>query len=165
MSTKLLALALASALMLGGTPMMTSAATPRQHAPKTSHSGAGVVSFALSYVGYRYAYMGDNPGSGFSCTGFVHWVYSHFGYYTSEDTYVLFNSYRHIAVSNMQPGDVLLFANTFRPGLSHAAIYIGGGRMVAADNFAVGVHVDSVWDSYWGPRFVTALRIAPGGLP
>jgi hypothetical protein len=65
----------------------------------------------------------------------------------------------------MQPGDVLLFANTFHAGLSHAAIYIGGGQMVGADNFSVGVHVDDVYDGYWGPRFVGAIRIAPYAAP
>jgi hypothetical protein len=65
----------------------------------------------------------------------------------------------------MQPGDVLLFANTFHAGLSHAAIYIGGGQMVGADNFSVGVHVDAVYDGYFGPRFVGAIRIAPDAAP
>jgi hypothetical protein len=143
----------------------TSAAPPRHAVPSASPSGTSIVSFALSYVGYRYAYVGDTPSTGFSCTGFVHWVFSHFGYNTSEDPYALYSSYVHVAVGDLQPGDVLLFANTFHPGLSHAAIYIGGGQMVGADNFALGVHVDAVWDSYWGPRFVTAVRIIPFSPP
>ena len=49
------------------------------------------------------------------------------------------------------------------PGSRTAAIYIGGGQMVGADNFGVGVHVDNVYDGYWGPRFVGAIRIAPYG--
>jgi cell wall-associated NlpC family hydrolase len=116
-------------------------------------------------VGYRYAYVGDTPATGFSCTGFVHWVYSQFGYDTPEDLGVLYYSYPHLAPADMQPGDVLLFANTFHTGLSHAAIYIGGGQMVGADNFSVGVHVDDVYDGYWGPRFVGAIRIAPYAAP
>jgi len=63
------------------------------------------------------------------------------------------------------PGDVLIFANTFHAGLSHAAIYIGGGQMVGADNFSVGVHVDNVYDGYWGPRLVGAIRIASTSAP
>jgi hypothetical protein len=160
----LLALAFAVSLAFIS-PSLTSAAGARHPSPSASPSGTDVVSFALAYVGYPYAYMGDTPGTGFSCTGFVHWVYSHFGYSTPEDPYALFNAYPHVAASNLLPGDVLLFANTFHPGLSHAAIYIGGGQMVGADNFAVGVHVDWLWDSYWGPRFVTGVRIAPWGLP
>jgi hypothetical protein len=164
----LVALALAFALVVA--PMLasaspTSAVAPRHAVPAASPSGTSIASFALGYVGYRYAYVGDTPSTGFSCTGFVHWVFSHFGYNTSEDPYTLYSSYVHVAVGNLQPGDVLLFANTFHPGLSHAAIYIGGGQMVGADNFALGVHVDAVWDSYWGPRFVTAVRIVPYSPP
>ena len=164
MRQRLYALALASALTLASATL-TSAASPRSHSPSASLSGTSVASLALSYVGYRYAYMGDTPGAGFSCTGFVHWVYSQFGYNTPEDTYALSNSYTHVAPSNMIPGDVLLFANTYHPGLSHAAIYIGNGQMIGANNFSVGVHVDDVWDSYWGPRFVTALRVGQFGMP
>jgi hypothetical protein len=160
----LLAFALAIALILvSGTA--ASAASPRQQAAAPNRDSTSLTSYALSFVGYRYAYAGDTPSTGFSCTGFVHWVFSHFGYNTPEDPYALYNAYPHVAAANMMPGDVLLFANTFHPGLSHAAIYLGGGLMVGADNFAVGVHVDSVWDSYWGPRFVTALRVASFGMP
>lgn len=154
MRQRLLALALAGALILAGTTLVSA-----------STGYTNVTSYATSFVGYRYASMGDTPGTGFSCTGFVHWVYSHFGYSTPEDVYALSGSYTHVSPGAMMPGDVLIFANTFHPGLSHAAIYLGNGMMVGADNFAVGVRIDSVWDAYWGPRFVTALRVTPYGQP
>lgn len=122
-------------------------------------SGQSIVSTASSYIGSPYAWIGDTPATGFSCTGFVHWVYSQFGYNTSEDVDVLYNSYTHVASGDLQPGDVLIFANTYHAGLSHAAIYIGGGQMIGADNFTVGVHVDDVFDSYWGPKLVGGLRV------
>ncbi len=164
MRQRLSALVLAGALTLASVTFV-SAASARGHAAAASRSNASITSFALAYVGYRYAYMGDTPWTGFSCTGFVHWVYSHFGYNTPEDPYGLSATYPHVATSDLQPGDILLFANTFHPGLSHAAIYLGNGQMVGANNFSVGVHVDYLWDSYWGPRFVTALRVGQFGMP
>jgi cell wall-associated NlpC family hydrolase len=162
----LISLALTGTLALAGTTPVLYASSPQAHSPSSAGLvGARVVSVALSYVGYRYAYVGDTPATGFSCTGFVHWVYSQFGYDTPEDVGVLYYSYPHLAPADMQPGDVLLFANTFHAGLSHAAIYIGGGQMVGADNFSVGVHVDDVYDGYWGPRFVGVIRIAPYAAP
>ena len=161
-----ISLALAGTLAVAGTAPVLYASTPHVPSPSPTHRvGARIASVALSYVGYRYAYVGDTPATGFSCTGFVHWVYSQFGYDTPEDLGVLSYSYPHIAPADMQPGDVLLFANTFHAGLSHAAIYIGGGQMVGADNFSVGVHVDAVYDGYFGPRFVGAIRIAPNAAP
>jgi cell wall-associated NlpC family hydrolase len=144
------------------TPHAHAVSSPRTHSPSTARlSGSSLVGTALSYVGYRYAYVGDTPYTGFSCTGFVHWVFSQYGYYTPEDVGSLYYSYPRVALGALVPGDVLIFANTFHAGLSHAAIYIGGGQMVGADNFSVGVHVDSVYDGYWGPRLVGAVRVSP----
>jgi len=162
----LISLALAGMLAVAANTPVLYASSPQAPSPSSARLvGARIVSVALAYVGYRYAYVGDTPATGFSCTGFVHWVYSQFGYDTSEDPAVLYYSYPHIAPADMQPGDVLIFANTVHAGLSHAAIYIGGGQMVGADNFSVGVHVDDVYDSYWGPHFVGAIRIAPYAAP
>ena len=166
-----ISLALAGALAVAGTatPVLTPrahAASPRTHSPSYARlSGSSLASTALSYVGYRYAYVGDTPSTGFSCSGFVHWVYSQYGYSTPEDIGALYYSYPHVSTGALIPGDVLIFANTFHAGLSHAAIYIGGGQMVGADNFSVGVHVDNVYDGYWGPRLVGAVRIALTGAP
>jgi cell wall-associated NlpC family hydrolase len=162
----LISLALAGTLAVAGNAPALYASGPGAPSPSSARLvSARIVSVALAYVGYRYAYIGDTPATGFSCTGFVHWVYSQFGYDTPEDPAVLYYSYPHIAPAAMQPGDVLIFANTVYAGFSHAAIYIGGGQMVGADNFSVGVHVDNVYDGYWGPRFVGAIRIAPYAAP
>ena len=166
MTKPLISLVLAGTLAVAANTPVLYASSPQTPSPSSARLvGARIVSVALAYVGYRYAYVGDTPATGFSCTGFVHWVYSQFGYDTPEDPAVLYYSYPHIAPTDMQPGDVLLFANTFHAGLSHAAIYIGGGQMVGADNFSVGVHVDTVYDGYFGPRFVGAIRIAPAAAP
>src|SRR5690349_13708406 len=48
------------------------------HADTGSTSGAGspspaaIVATAQQYLGYPYAYIGDDPSTGFSCIGFVH---------------------------------------------------------------------------------------------
>ena len=166
MTKPLISLALTGTLAVAANTPVLYASSPQAPSPSSARLvGARIVSVALAYVGYRYAYVGDTPATGFSCTGFVHWVYSQFGYDTPEDPAVLYYSYPHIAPAAMQPGDVLLFANTFHAGLSHAAIYIGGGQMVGADNFSVGVHVDDLYDSYWGAHFMGAIRIAPYAAP
>ena len=58
----------------------------------------------------------------------------------------------------LQPGDIVVFANTYRAGLSHTGIYVGDGQFVHAANERTGVVVSNLWDSYWGPRFVGASR-------
>jgi cell wall-associated NlpC family hydrolase len=154
---RLLALTLTLALFLGGLAAPHTAAHAQAPAYRTTQS-SWVASIALSYVGYRYASYGDTPWYGFSCVGLVHWAYARAGRYAPENVSALYTNYDHLSWTQVRPGDVLLFANTVHWGLSHAAIYIGGGLMVGADNFSVGVHIDRVWDGYWGPRFVAAVR-------
>ena len=39
-----------------------------------------LVEFALQYVGYNYIWGGKDPSTGFDCSGFVWYVYTHNGY-------------------------------------------------------------------------------------
>ena len=83
------------------------------------------------------------------------------GSWVPESAALIALSYPSVAPANLQPGDVLLFSNTEFAGYSHAAIYIGQGEMVGADNFAVGVHIDSIYDPYWYSHWTNSVRILP----
>ena len=163
---------LGSALLIGTMALTT---TPHVQAmpTATAHSGLHyttqsptalrwqVANLALSYRGYRYAYVGDTPWSGFSCVGFVHYIFAQYGYFVPESAAIIAYSYPYVSPANLQPGDILLFTNTTFAGWSHAAIYLGGGQMIGADNFAVGVHVDSIYDSYWWSHWSSSVRVIP----
>jgi cell wall-associated NlpC family hydrolase len=119
--------------------------------------GSQVADLAQQYVGSRYAWGGSSP-AGFDCTGFVMWVYGQFGVQLPHNESGQLNSGAAVSSDDLQPGDVLVFANTYRPGLSHTGIYLGDGRFVHAVDEAHGVMVSQLWDSYWGPRLVGASR-------
>jgi cell wall-associated NlpC family hydrolase len=124
-----------------------------------SIAGGDVADLAQHYVGSRYAWGGSSP-AGFDCTGFVMWVYGQFGVSLPHNEAGQLASGPSVAADDLQPGDVLAFANTYRRGLSHVGIYLGGGQFVHAGDESHGVLVDQLWDSYWGPRFVGASRPA-----
>ena len=119
--------------------------------------GSRVVGVAYKYNGYRYRYGGASP-SGFDCSGFVYYVYKQAGYTVGRDTNSQYNSGTRVSFSNLQPGDIVLFSNTYRRGLSHAAIYIGGGKIIHAVNESVGVTVSNLNSSYWRSHFTTGVR-------
>jgi cell wall-associated NlpC family hydrolase len=119
--------------------------------------GSQVADFAQQYVGSRYAWGGSSP-AGFDCTGFVMWVYGQFGVELPHNEAGQLASGPAVNSDALQPGDVLVFANTYRRGLSHTGIYLGGGRFVHAVDEAHGVMVSELWDSYWAPRLVGATR-------
>jgi cell wall-associated NlpC family hydrolase len=119
--------------------------------------GIQVADLAQQYVGSRYTWGGSSP-AGFDCTGFVMWVYGQFGVPLPHDEAGQLASGPAVSSDQLEPGDVLVFANTYRRGLSHTGIYLGDGRFVHAVDEAHGVMVSELWDSYWGPRLVGASR-------
>ncbi|MDQ5865810.1 MAG: C40 family peptidase [Chloroflexota bacterium] len=130
-----------------------------QAAPQAApaNAGATIVSVAYKYNGYRYRYGGASP-SGFDCSGFVYYVYKQAGISIGRDTNSQYNSGTRVGFNNLQPGDIVLFSNTYRRGLSHAAIYIGGGKIIHAVNENVGVTVSNLNSSYWRSHFTTGVR-------
>ena len=119
--------------------------------------GIQVADLAQQYVGSRYVWGGASP-AGFDCTGFVLWVFGQFAVSLPHNEAGQLGSGASISADNLQPGDVVVFANTYRSGLSHVGIYLGDGQFVHAVDESHGVMVNNLWDDYWGPRFVGASR-------
>jgi peptidoglycan DL-endopeptidase CwlO len=114
-----------------------------------------VVGYAEQFLGVPYVW-GGTSSSGFDCSGFTQYVYSHFGVSinrTSEDQFAEGVS---VAQSDLQPGD-LVFFSTYAPGASHVGIYVGNGLMVDAQD--AGVSIAPVFSSYWGPKYLGARRL------
>lgn len=121
-----------------------------------------VASFAVQFVGSRYVWGGSSPSRGFDCSGLTSYVYRQFGVGLPHNAAAQYSS-RYGAIiggmGNLAPGDLMFFAGTAgRRGISHVAIYIGGGRMVHAMTPRYGVQVSSIWSSYWQNTFVGAVR-------
>jgi cell wall-associated NlpC family hydrolase/nucleoid-associated protein YgaU len=120
--------------------------------------GSSIVSAAMRHLGARYVFGGTSP-AGFDCSGFVWYVHQAMGKPVSRGLWGQMNGGPRIALSALQPGDTVFFANTYMPGLSHAGIYIGGGRFIHASDESSGVKISSLSDSYWGPRYIGASRL------
>ncbi|KAA0956097.1 SH3 domain-containing protein [Planococcus sp. ANT_H30] len=107
-----------------------------------------VVSIGLSLQGTPYKWGGTTP-AGFDCSGFLQYVYNKAGQSISRTTLSIFSETKQ--VSSPQPGDLVFFANTYRPGISHAGIYIGNNQFVHSGGSKA--EVVSLNNSYWGPKF------------
>jgi cell wall-associated NlpC family hydrolase len=119
---------------------------------------AGISANAMQFLGRPYVWGGTGP-SGFDCSGFVWYVHKVSGKNISRGLWGQMNAGPRVPQNQLQPGDSVFFANTYMPGLSHAGIYIGGGRFIHASDERTGVTISSMSDSYWGPRFIGATRI------
>ena len=121
--------------------------------------GSRLINYANQFLGWRYVWGGHSPDAGgFDCAGFVHWVLSQngvsAGYSAADDV----NVGKPVPLNALQPGDVLIFSNTYMPGPSHAGIYLGGGRFIHAENESSGVTITSLSDEYYASRLTAARR-------
>jgi peptidoglycan DL-endopeptidase CwlO len=144
---RVLAICCACVLALAGGSVASAAPDP----------GSEVADLAQQYVGSPYRWGGTSP-AGFDCTGFVMWVYGQFGVALPHNESGQLSSGERVDPDELQPGDVLVFANTYRRGLSHVGIYLGDGRFVHAIDEAHGVQISALWDGYWASRLVGASR-------
>lgn len=101
-----------------------------------------VVEFAEAQYGKPYVFGMQGP-SAFDCTGFVKYVYNHFGVSVPrgtdgyEDT--AYQQYgTKVSISNLQSGDIVLYG-TSSSNVTHAAIYVGNGLIINALNPSYGV--------------------------
>ena len=117
-----------------------------------------LVRTALAYRGSRYRH-GGSSSRGFDCSGFVKFVYGTKGIKLPHDSRALFKHGKPVASSDLQPGDVLFFANTYRRGISHVGIYIGDGKFIHASTHRRGVRVDNLNAEYYRRHYVCARRI------
>ncbi|EIT84340.1 NLP/P60 protein [Fictibacillus macauensis ZFHKF-1] len=107
------------------------------------------------YIGVKYKWGGTSP-SGFDCSGFVGYSFKKAGKWVPRTTGDLYNRGSSVSKSNLKKGDMVFF-HTYKRGASHVGIYLGGKKFVhAASN---GVRVDSLTNSYWGPRFLKGKRM------
>ena len=121
--------------------------------------GQAIVDYAMQYVGYPYVYAGAGPDA-FDCSGFTEWVIQHtLGTDITHDMFTQVQMGSEVSRNSLQPGDLVFFQNTFRPGLSHVAIYIGNGQIVHAENESTGVVVSDLNSDYYSSRYYDARRL------
>jgi len=115
--------------------------------------GVRVVDYARRFTGVRYEYGGSSPRSGFDCSGFVRFVYSHFGISLAHSSYAQFDRGRRVSRSGLRPGDLVFF-----DGLGHVGIYVGNDRFIHAPHTGTRVRIQTL-AGWYSSRFVGARRL------
>lgn len=114
---------------------------------------------ALSLTGIQYKYGGNNPATGFDCSGFVRYVFHNAANLTLPPTARAISQIgKSVKKDELQPGD-LVFFNTLKKAFSHVGIYIGDNKFIHAPSTGKTVRVESMQDNYWASRFEGGQRL------
>ena len=112
------------------------------HIPKPT-LGVRAVKYARRFIGVPYAWGGSSPRTGFDCSGFVRYVYQHFGVSLPHSSYGDESHGRRVLRKYLKPGDLVFFA-----GGSHVGIYVGRNRVIDAPHSGAVVHISTMTDWY-----------------
>src|SRR5262245_21510584 len=115
-----------------------------------------VVQLAQTWLRVPYLFGGCSHG-GVDCSCLVQNVFAAVGIHLPRVAVDQFNATS--AVADPQPGDLVFFANTYQPGISHVGIYIGNGMQINAPTTGAVVSVAPVFTGYWGAHYAGAHRV------
>jgi len=120
-------------------------------------NASAIIATAKAYLGVPYVWGGSSP-SGFDCSGFVQYVFAKHGISLPRTSKQQWGVGTAVSKSNLLPGDLVFFANTYTSGVSHLGIYLGSGQFIHASS-SKGVIISELSNSYWASHYHGAKRI------
>ncbi len=139
-------------------------AAPAVLAEEEPREQPGMVDRALSWIGVRYRFGGQDEKKGFDCAGLVRRVFSTVAIELPRTAAAQFRHGCLVPRDELQPGDLVFFRNTYKRGISHVGLYIGGGEFVHAASRRRSVVVDRLDSSYFSTRFAGGRRLLPPAI-
>jgi cell wall-associated NlpC family hydrolase len=86
------------------------------------------VQAAVSQLGVPYVFGGEQPGTGFDCSGLVQWAWSQAGVSIPRTTETQWPALTHVPLSALEPGDLLFYYNLDGDNqVDHVVMYTGSG--------------------------------------
>lgn len=126
-----------------------------------SRTTDNVVSYAKKFLGVKYVYGGSTP-NGFDCSGFVKYVYHHFGYNLARVAAEQATQGTWVKKANLAPGDLVFFdTDGGRSYINHAGIYIDDGQFIHASSGSSSrkVVISDLTSGFYAKTYMTARRI------
>ncbi len=131
----------------------------RDRAPKytpsrgaSSLSDDSVVAYASNFLGTAYVWGAAGP-TNFDCSGFMQYVYAHFGVSISRTTYTQINDGSYVDRENLQPGDLIFFGTSSDP--HHVGMYVGNNSYIHAPRTGDVIKISALTRS----DYLTARRV------
>jgi len=140
-----------------------SGAAAGKSSEKTSRSASraadDIISYAKKYLGVKYVWGGSTP-KGFDCSGFVKYVYAHFGVSLSRTSASQAKNGTKVNKADLEPGDLVFFdTDGGRNRINHVGIYIGNGKMIHSSSHFGGVVITDISSGFYAKNYMTARRV------
>ncbi|MFJ6418419.1 C40 family peptidase [Paeniglutamicibacter sp. NPDC091659] len=116
---------------------VSTAVAPKSDSINTANL-SGIAATAARFVGVPYVW-GGNTTAGWDCSGFVKYVYAKHGIDIARGTSAIRASGQFVRTSSPKAGDLV-----FQNGGGHVGIYLGGGKMIGAQNPTVDTMIHDV---------------------
>jgi hypothetical protein len=131
-------------------------------ANKTSSSALAdqIVEYSKQFLGLPYVWGGTSLVSGADCSGFTMSIYKNFGITlsrTSRQQYA--NNGTYVALSDLQPGDLVFFNKGGSTAISHVGMYIGDGKYINEVDYGIGCAISDLSRPVSRGTYVGAKRI------
>lgn len=124
-----------------------------------------LVTFSKTLIGTPYKYGSTDPTVGFDCSGFITFVFNHFGIQVPRTSIGFTNVEHKIDLRNAKPGDIILFTGTDSTirEVGHMGIITSVTNSIiqfihSSSGKANGVTITNLGSYYLG-RFVKVIRV------
>ncbi|HEY4327203.1 MAG TPA: C40 family peptidase [Mucilaginibacter sp.] len=134
-------------------------------------SPAAVIAFARSLEGTPYRYGSTDPARGFDCSGFINYVFKHFGVIVPRTSGGFTTVGHEVPLNKAMPGDLVLFTGTdYRVRtVGHIGIIISlpdqEPKFVHATSGKENGVTETTLNSYYLDRYMKTIRVFPTGAP
>lgn len=126
---------------------------------QSSSNGDELTRYARSLLGAPYRYGGNDPDSGFDCSGYVSHVYNHVAGIKLPHNSAQISRYgRFVYRTDLRDGD-LVFFNTSHQKYSHVGIYIGNGTFIHSPSSGGSIRIDELNNPYWQRNYNGGRRV------
>jgi peptidoglycan DL-endopeptidase LytF len=126
--------------------------------PSNPARGAAIVAEALKHLGVPYVWGGDGP-AGWDCSGMIQWIYWKVTGVdlprVSQDQFLYGTPLRP---DEIEAGDLVFFADTDGPGITHNGIALGDGRFIHARDESRGTVISWLDEPFWAIHYAGARR-------